>query len=383
MTGALLAVVGAYGVYLVYTAVVLKWGGLGVGPRAQPRPTGRSSSRDWLVQAGLADVKVGEFALAMAVLFIVGFGAGLLLFGVLPAIVVGFFAASFPLRTFRKRRDDRLAKAQEAWPRMIEEIRIQTVSLGRSIPQALFDVGHRAPVELRPAFGAAHREWLVSTNFDRTLRVLKDRLADPTADAACETLLTAHERGGADVAQRLEALADDRRQDTQNRKDARARQAGVRFANPPPCEEPKCSIEPASRAKLQDRRSPALSGGSAAALPELEHSCRLGRQRLPGGQTTTLAGRRRWLAAQGLRFEGRSSDERGPEAWGEWRAVRIRAFHRIVERTDCSPRARSARGAPGQGQVWPRTSWTAQRLPSGSAKYTNPPPSRGDEALSR
>ena len=272
MTGALLAVVGAYGVYLVYTAVVLKWGGLGVGPRAQPRPTGRSSSRDWLVQAGLADVKVGEFALAMAVLFIVGFGAGLLLFGVLPAIVVGFFAASFPLRTFRKRRDDRLAKAQEAWPRMIEEIRIQTVSLGRSIPQALFDVGHRAPVELRPAFGAAHREWLVSTNFDRTLRVLKDRLADPTADAACETLLTAHELGGADVAQRLEALADDRRQDTQNRKDARARQAGVRFANPPPLSACQLSSGAGSKSSPHDgsRSRQALSRTcvrSAEALP--------------------------------------------------------------------------------------------------------------------
>jgi tight adherence protein B len=113
---------------------------------------------------------------------------------------------------------------------MIEEIRIQTVSLGRSIPQALFDVGRRAPVELRPAFDAAHREWLVSTNFDRTLRVLKSRLADPTADAVCETLLIAHELGGADVARRLAALADDRRQDLQNRKDARAKQAGTRFA---------------------------------------------------------------------------------------------------------------------------------------------------------
>jgi tight adherence protein B len=230
MTGVLLAVLGAYGVYLVYTALALGWHGLGVGPTARSRRARRSTGRDWLVQAGLTDVKVGEFALAMAVLFVVGVGAGLLVFGPIPAIVIGFFAASFPLRSFRKRRDDRLTKAQEAWPRMIEEIRIQTVSLGRSIPQALFDVGRRAPVELRPAFEAAHREWLVSTDFARTLRVLKDRLADPTADAACETLLTAHELGGADLGHRLEALADDRRQDTQNRKDARARQAGTRFA---------------------------------------------------------------------------------------------------------------------------------------------------------
>jgi len=113
---------------------------------------------------------------------------------------------------------------------MLEEIRIQTSALGRSIPQALFEVGRRGPEELRPAFEAAHREWLLSTDFERTLRTLKARLADPTADAACETLLIAHELGGADLERRLEALIEDRVLDTQGRKDARAKQAGVRFA---------------------------------------------------------------------------------------------------------------------------------------------------------
>ena len=46
----------------------------------------------------------------------------------------------------------------------------------------------------------------------------------------CETLLIAHEVGGSDVDRRLESLAEDRRQDMQSRKDARARQAGARFA---------------------------------------------------------------------------------------------------------------------------------------------------------
>jgi tight adherence protein B len=91
-------------------------------------------------------------------------------------------------------------------------------------------VGGRGPAELRPAFQAAHREWLITTDFARTIEVLKTLLADPTADAACETLLVAFEVGGADLDERLEALADDRRADSQGRKDARARQAGVRFA---------------------------------------------------------------------------------------------------------------------------------------------------------
>jgi tight adherence protein B len=83
---------------------------------------------------------------------------------------------------------------------------------------------------MRPAFEAAHREWLISTDFARTVAVLKARLADPTADATCETLLVAHEVGGNDVDRRLAALVEDRVQDLQGRKDARAKQAGVRFA---------------------------------------------------------------------------------------------------------------------------------------------------------
>ena len=150
--------------------------------------------------------------------------------GLLPAVVTGVFAATFPLASYRRRRIARRAAAMDAWPRLLEELRILTSSLGRSIPQALFEVGRRAPDELRPAFVAAHREWLLSTDFARTLQVLKAQLADPTADAVCETLLVAHEVGGTDLDRRLEALIDDRIQDTQGRKDARARQAGARFA---------------------------------------------------------------------------------------------------------------------------------------------------------
>ena len=98
------------------------------------------------------------------------------------------------------------------------------------MPQALFEVGDRAPAELRPAFAAAQREWRISTDFARTLDVLRTHLGDPTADVVCETLLIAHDLGGTDLGPRLLALAEDRRTEVTSRKDARARQAGVRFA---------------------------------------------------------------------------------------------------------------------------------------------------------
>jgi tight adherence protein B len=185
----------------------------------------------WLTQAGLGEVGPIEFATVLGALFVLGAAAGAVIFGgVLPALVLGLFTGSAPIATYRRRRMTRLEKARDAWPRLIEEIRILTGSAGRSVPQAFFEVGLAGPIELRPAFEAAHREWLLSTDFGRTLDIAKRRLADPTADATCETLLIAHELGGTDLGGRLDALADDRRQDMQGRKDARARQAGVRFA---------------------------------------------------------------------------------------------------------------------------------------------------------
>jgi tight adherence protein B len=232
MIGVFLALCAGLGVYYIYTSVVMKWRGLQLGPiEATEGEPKRELYREWLVQAGLTDVKVSEFAGVMVGLFVLGAIGTFAIFGSpLPSLVMGGFAASFPLASSRARRNARRATAQEAWPRMIEEIRILTSSVGRSIPQALFDVGRRGPTELRPAFAAAQREWMISTDLDRTVGVLKAQLADPTADAALETLLIAHELGGTDLDNRLEALIEDRIIDTQGRKDARAKQSGVRFA---------------------------------------------------------------------------------------------------------------------------------------------------------
>lgn len=230
MIGLLLALVGAYGVFLLYTSFV-RDDAEPAAPRSRRFDERSARLQDWVVQAGLADVRPVELATVAGALFLAGAVLAFALFGgVLPALVSGVFAASFPIASSRARRERRRSDAREAWPRLIEEIRLLTGSLGRSIPQALLEVGRRGPVELRPAFAAAEREWLLSTDFARTCAVLKARLADPTADAACETLLVAHEVGGSDVDRRLAALVEDRIQDLQGRKDAKAKQAGVRFA---------------------------------------------------------------------------------------------------------------------------------------------------------
>jgi tight adherence protein B len=227
----LLALLGAYGVFLVFTAVGYGWTGVGIGPRLDDAPARRRRTAEWMVQAGLGGVQTRELAGVMGALFVIGAAVAFALFGgVLPCLAAGLFAATFPIAGYRTRRDTCRAQAREAWPRMIEEMRLLTGTLGRSIPQALFEVGRRGPEEMQPGFRAAHREWMISTDFGRTASVLKAQLADPTADAACETLLVAHEVGGSDLDRRLAALLEDRLQDLQGRKDARAKQAGVRFA---------------------------------------------------------------------------------------------------------------------------------------------------------
>ena len=227
----LLSLVAAYGVFLVYTAVVLRWRGLGVSPSPVRRLRRGTTLDDYLTQAGLENVRVQEFAAVSLVLFLVGIGLGWTIWGGwIAPLAVGLGAASFPLAAARSRRVARREQARENWPRLIEEIRLQAVSLGRPIPEALLSVGLKGPEEMLPAFRAAHREWLISTDFDRCLSVLKEQLADPTADAVCETLLIAHEVGGTDVDRRLRALIDDRVQDLQGRKDAKAKQAGAKFA---------------------------------------------------------------------------------------------------------------------------------------------------------
>lgn len=218
MTALVLAMVGAYGVHLLYTSAAMGWRGVAPGP---------ASAR---VRRPLPSVP-RDLVAVTAVLGLVGAAFGWTLFGgVVPPLAIGAAVGSVPVVSARARSERRRALAREAWPRLIEEIRIKTTSLGRSIPQALLDVGAHAPAELQPAFEQARREWLLSTDFERTLDVLRAQLQDATADAVCETLLVAHQIGGNDVDRCLGALIDDRVMDLQGRKDAASRQAGARFA---------------------------------------------------------------------------------------------------------------------------------------------------------
>jgi len=107
MTGVLAAALAAYGTFLLFTSLALGWRGLGPGPRADAprRPRLLHRTREWMTQAGLGRVALGEFVVVLAVVFVLGAAIALVLFGgPVPALVTGIFAASFPLAAYRQRR---------------------------------------------------------------------------------------------------------------------------------------------------------------------------------------------------------------------------------------------------------------------------------------
>jgi tight adherence protein B len=208
----LAAAAAAVGVYLVLFPGRLRPERDRVAQRAQLERT----LRPLLLAAGPA--------LVAGLLSYVVFGA------VSASMLIGLLTLAAGPAVVAQRARHRQAVAHDAWPRMLEELRVRTGSLGRSIPQALFEVGARGPVELRPAFSAGHRVWMTTADFPRAVARLSAELDDATADAVLETLLVAHEIGTSGLDKRLESLVDDRGTDVANRKEARAKQAGVRFA---------------------------------------------------------------------------------------------------------------------------------------------------------
>jgi len=275
---------GACGAWLLYSSLAL-------GRSWAPRLGQRAATLARAGSALLGPVGVGARQLALGSLGALAAGAALayVVFAApLPSLAAGLLAAALPPAAFRARHQRQLAEAQDAWPQLIEKVRIYTGAAGRSIPQALFDAGRHAPEPLRSAFAAAEREWLITTDFSRTVSLLKSLLADPTADAACETLLVAHEVGGSQVDGRLAALVEDRVQDLEGRKDARAKQAGVRFARrfvlavPAGMALAGLMIGPGRQAYATPAGQLALAGGVAAVAVCWAWAGRL--LRLPGGE---------------------------------------------------------------------------------------------------
>src|SRR5690606_6718233 len=98
VTGVVLAVLAGAGVFLLYTRFALGRRRLLGSPAVlRRRDAGSRTPSRWLAEVGIDRLRVSELGAALALLFTLGLAGGLVVFGgVLPALVLGVFAAGLP-----------------------------------------------------------------------------------------------------------------------------------------------------------------------------------------------------------------------------------------------------------------------------------------------
>lgn len=140
---------------------------------------------------------------AGAVSFLVVYAlTGLVAVSLVPAAVV----ATLPKAYFSRKRAHRLTRVQEAWPDGLRDI-LSSVRSGASLPSAVENLALFGPEPLREAF-QGFDIYSRSLGVVAALEMVKDDIADPTADRVIEVLILAYERGGSVVPEILEDLAE-------------------------------------------------------------------------------------------------------------------------------------------------------------------------------
>lgn len=153
------------------------------------------------------DVSTAQFwatvvAAAGVTFFVVYALTELVVVSLVPAVVV----ATLPRAYYQRTRAQRLARVQEAWPDGLRDI-LSSVRSGSALPSAIEHLASFGPEPLREAF-QGFDVYSRSLGVVPALELVKQDLADPTADRVIEVLILAHERGGAVVPAILEDLAE-------------------------------------------------------------------------------------------------------------------------------------------------------------------------------
>ena len=188
------------------------------------RETAWSRLEDELTQAGFEQTGPAALIGGSAV---AAFSAGLVTYAVSGAVSVALcfaaMAANAPLALVRSRARRRRRSLRDVWPDAVDNI-TSAVRAGMALPEALAQLGHRGPAELRPAFAAFGEDYRATGRFAPSLDALKDRLADPVADRLVEALRLAREVGGSDLGGLLRTLSAFLREDARTRAELETRQ---------------------------------------------------------------------------------------------------------------------------------------------------------------
>lgn len=136
----------------------------------------------------------------------------------------GLFGGWLPMAIVRWRARKRAAVLRQLWPDVVDHLR-SAIRAGLSLPEALIQLGHKGPVELRPVFIDFGSDYRSGGRFDPSLNRLKERLADPVADRIVEALRLTREVGGSDLGRLLGTLAEFLRESARTRSELEARQS--------------------------------------------------------------------------------------------------------------------------------------------------------------
>jgi tight adherence protein B len=188
------ALVSAVAAGLVVDVLIEAWGRRARGRPVKPTIPGLdvSTSQFWLTVLGAGAV---TFVALSAV-------TGLLVVSLVPALVV----ASLPRAYFMRKRSQRLAMVQEAWPDGLRDL-LASVRSGASLPSAIESLASFGSQPLRVAF-QGFDVYSRSLGVVPALELVRDDLADPTSDRVIEVLILAYERGGTVVPEILADLAE-------------------------------------------------------------------------------------------------------------------------------------------------------------------------------
>lgn len=219
MTGVLVGLLLGCGLFCLWWST---W------PRSErPRRTSRLAKglSDELAQAGHHNITPRVILVACGVCGTVVMLAALALTTVLSvSLCFGIMAAWLPLAVVRMRARARRAQLRDLWPDVVDNI-TSAVRAGMALPEALSQLAHRGPEELRPAFAEFASDYRTSGRFTDALDQLKVRLADPVGDRIVESLRIAREVGGSDLGTLLRTLSTFLREDARTRAELEARQS--------------------------------------------------------------------------------------------------------------------------------------------------------------
>lgn len=197
-------------------------------PRVPRAP--RTSARLTELRADLRLAGIGSPRVSMLAAVCVGCAGlvwlvGMAVTGVWPvATAFAALAGWAPVAVVRSRARSRRHQRRDLWPDAVDHI-ASAVRAGLALPEALAQLAHRGPEELRPAFAGFAHQYRSTGDFQACLDALKVRLADPVADRLVEALRLAHEVGGTDLGRLLRTLSGFLREDARTRAELEARQS--------------------------------------------------------------------------------------------------------------------------------------------------------------